>query len=138
MSILDINVDTKKTILVYLLLALTAILVDNVYAIFGHGVRSAAMTWMFLYPLLGGTMFYLIIDRWTQGIGGSKGYRAFYNLHNSGIATLTVGSFLKGILEIAGADSLYVLYFQVTGWVLVVIGLLLLGWTVQYIKMEKP
>lgn len=113
----------RKTIAVYLLLALLAIAVNLIYGLFGHGVHSAAMTWMFLYPLLGGALGYFLIDRFSPLITRFVAYRIGYNSYNSGIGALTVGSFLKGILEIAGTNSPYLVFFILLGWVSIGIGL---------------
>ncbi len=113
----------RKTIAVYLLLALVAMAVNLIYGFFGHGVHSAAMTWMFLYPLLGGALGYFLIDRGSPLITRFVVYRIGYNSYNSGIGALTVGSFLKGILEIAGTNSNYLVFFTSLGWLFIVIGL---------------
>lgn len=42
--------------------------------------------------------------------------------NHSGIATLAVASFLNGVLEIAGTDSVYLLYFYIIGFALVFLG----------------
>jgi len=132
------NWQLRKTGLVYLILSLTAIAVDNIYAIFGHGVSSAAMTWMFLYPLIGGALIYFLIERFIPGVSKATGYRFFYNVYNSGIATLTVGGFLKGILDIAGASSTYIVIFNVIGWLFVAVGLILLAnFTLRSIASRK-
>lgn len=132
------NWQLRKTVLIYIVLSLTAIAVDNIYAIFGHGVRSAAMTWMFLYPLIGGGLIYFLIERLIPGVSKAAGYRLFYNVYNSGIATLTVGSFLKGILDIAGASSTYTVIFNVIGWLFLVGGLILLAsLTLRYITCRE-
>jgi zinc transporter ZupT len=140
LSILGIDIRNKnwqlrKTILVYIVLSLTAIAVDNIYAIFGHGVSSPAMTWMFLYPLIGGALIYFLIERLIPGVSRSPDYRLFYNVYNSGIATLTMGSFLKGILDIAGTSSPYTVLFNVTGWLFAAAGLILL--TLRYIASRE-
>jgi zinc transporter ZupT len=129
------NWQLRKTILVYIVLSLTAIAVDNIYAIFGHGVSSPAMTWMFLYPLIGGALIYFLIERLIPGVSRSPDYRLFYNVYNSGIATLTMGSFLKGILDIAGTSSPYTVLFNVTGWLFAAAGLILL--TLRYIASRE-
>lgn len=131
MFILDTNTKNQgkhfiKTIVTYLILSVIAIVVNKVYAIFGHGVSSAAMTWMFLYPLLGGALFYLLICGFANKIIKFTGYRLFFNIYNSGIATLTFGSFLQGIMEIAGADSIYLVYYYVVGGLLIATGLILM------------
>lgn len=108
--------DLKFTIEVYMILSFLAVIIDNVYAMFGHGVTSASMTWMFLYPLLGGTLACLLIELIVPDAARAPGFRLAFNLYSSGIAALTAGSFLKGILEIAGADSPYTIAFFITGW----------------------
>lgn len=116
----------KKTILVYLALSIITFTVNKIYAIFSHGVRSDAMTWMFLYPLIGGTLFYFLVSKLFHNINRYVGYRIFYNIYNSGIALLIVGSLLKGIMEIAGTGSKYVtLYFGI-GYLFIAFAIILL------------
>jgi hypothetical protein len=115
-----------KTIITYAIFSIFAIVVNKVYAIFGHGVSSAAMTWMFLYPLIGGALFYFLIYGLSNKINKFKGYRLFFNIYNSGIATLTFGSFLKGVMEIAGADSIYLKFYFVVGGLFIAAGLILM------------
>jgi len=132
------NWQLRKTILTYISMSLIAIVVDNIYAIFGHGVRSAAMTWMFIYPLICGALIYFLIERLIPGVGKTTGYRLFYNVYNSGIATLTVGGFLKGILEIAGTSSTYIVLFNVIGWLFILVGLILLAsCMLRYIRQTQ-
>ncbi|WP_303870929.1 hypothetical protein [Acetobacterium wieringae] len=130
-----------KTIAVYLLMTVLAIAVNLIYGLFGHGVHSAAMTGMFLYPLLGGALGYLLIDRYMVFITRFVVYRIGYNSFNSGLAALTVGSFLKGILEIAGTNSPYLIIFFFLGWVAVGIGLVVFGFLVvsnqRFLKAGK-
>jgi hypothetical protein len=126
---LDINKKNnekqlRKTIWVYLVLSVVAVVVDKVYDIFGHGVNSVAMTWMFLYPLLGGALFYFIIQRIFPYSTKFVGWRVFLNLHNSGIATLTFASFIKGIFEIAGTNSPYLIYYYIIGGGLILVSLI--------------
>lgn len=116
----------RKTIITYLILSVTAIVVNKVYASFGHGITSPAMTWMFLYPLLGGALFYFLIDGFLNKIIQFAGYRLFFNLYNSGIAALTFGSFLKGVMEIAGADSAYLVLYYLVGGAFIAAGLILM------------
>ncbi len=54
-----------------------------------------------LVSLTGRITIYLLIELLLPGICQFNGYRVFYNVYNSGIAVLTTGSFLKGILDIA-------------------------------------
>lgn len=131
LSILDIKKNKvkynfKKTVFIYILLGSFTILVNQVYGIFGHGVSSDAMTWMFLYPLVGGGV-YLLLGLLLPNISQFSGYRLFCNTYNSGIAALTTGSLLKGIMEIAGTNSSYLKYYYLIGYVMLVIAFVLLS-----------
>ncbi|WP_338450942.1 hypothetical protein R4Z09_03200 [Niallia oryzisoli] len=112
MSILAINTrnnekQLRKTIWAYLIL-------------------SAAMTWMFLYPLLGGVLFYFIVRKLFSHITYFVGCRVFLNTHNSGIATLTLASLLKGVFEIAGTNSTHLVFYNVAGWAFIAVGLIIM------------
>ena len=111
-----------KTALVYLGAAAFCFLVAQVYGLYGHGVTSPAMTWMFLYPLLGGTLAFLLLRLIKPAAADTPQYPVAYNLYNSGIATLTVGSLLKGIFDIAGTSSPYTILFSVVGGLLAAAG----------------
>ena len=113
----------RKTAIVYLLIAAICIAVTNIYALFGHGVRSGAMDFMFLYPLLGGTLVYFLLFLLFPTVCLRPFYRITANLYNCGIATLTSGAMLKGIFDIAGTASRYVLFFEVLGWALIASGI---------------
>lgn len=103
--------------------AVFCIIVDQIYALFGHGVRSAAMSLMFLYPLVA-SVFYFIRE-YKIPFGYRQPYRRLAdNLLNSGIATLTAGSCLTGILEIAGSTSAYVPAFMIVGAAMTIAGLI--------------
>jgi len=131
LSILDIRKGLleyrlKKTIVIYVIITMFAVVFDKVYALFGHGVSSDAMTWMFLYPLVGGVIFYLLVAVFLPDITRFYGYQIFYNIFNSGIAALTIGSLLKGIMEIAGTSSSYLRVYSFAGYILISMGLLML------------
>jgi hypothetical protein len=129
----------RKTVGVFAGISALAAAVNFIYGIFGHGVHSGYMTWMFLYPLLGGALLYSLICIAAPGIIRLPQYRIFYNLYNSGIATLTLGSFLKGILFIAGTDSAYTAYFDAAGWAMAAAGIaFLLSLALRYRKRLGP
>lgn len=101
----------KRAIAVYATVAAFCGVFAFVYAQFSHGVSSAAMTFMFLYPLIGGAgMYALMLVLPLRSFG-----RLSFNAYNSGIATLTVGSLLAGVFEIAGTSSAYQPVFTVVG-----------------------
>ena len=101
----------QKTGITYLIATVAMVILEKIYRLFGHGVTSPAMTWMFLFPLAGGLLIYLV-NRAKVDIEDAERLRSFSNLYHSGIATLTVGSFLKGVLEIAGTDSVHSLFLN--------------------------
>lgn len=103
-----------------------SILVNQVYGIFGHGVSSASMSYMFLYPMVAGLVSVSIFRFFALREHAAFPYRLFRNLLGSGIATLTVGGFLTGIFEIAGTSSPYMIGYRVTGWLLVILSIVVL------------
>lgn len=96
-------------------IAALCIAVDNLYALFGHGVRSAAMSLMFLYPLGAAALYLLLAFAAPRATAGGRG-RLGINLLGSGVATCTVGAFLQGIVEIAGSSCAYLPVFRLVGW----------------------
>lgn len=119
----DLLVQTRKSKLAYLGFALLAVLVAKIYGLFGHGVTSPAMTWMFIYPLLCGFAGFTVVGKLPYRMKSKKKYRLFFNLYNSGIASLTAGSLLQGILEIAGTGSPFVVAFYFAGIIMSLTGL---------------
>ena len=84
------------------------------------------MTYMFFYPLVGGALLFIMMLLLIPQAAGYRYYRLLYNLHNSGIAALTVKSMLEGIFEIAGTSSPYIIIFAVIGWAMIITGLIAL------------
>ncbi|HWP50103.1 MAG TPA: hypothetical protein VN626_00265 [Clostridia bacterium] len=115
-----------KTIVAYLLIALLALLISIIYGFFSHDVASPWMTWMFLYPLVGGALCFTFLGLAQCKVRRVPGYRLFFNAYNSGIATLTVSSFLKGVFDIAGTGSPYVGALFSAGWVFLAYGVIVL------------
>ena len=74
-------------------------------------------------------MSYAFAFSLVLGVGGFAVFgrlgldnRTAFSLYNAGITTLTVGSILRGIIEIAGADTVYPVYYFVVGTALVATG----------------
>ena len=111
-----------KTAMVYLVVSFLCMVITNVYALFGHGVRSDSMDFMFLYPLIGGAVVFLLIALLLPFMSRklSSLSRIGYNLYNSGIAALTSAAMLTGIMEIAGTGSVWIIYLRVVGFVLLI------------------
>lgn len=108
--------DTKKNIIAYISFSLLLIIINFIYAKFSHNVSSIYMTYMFIIPLVGAALSLI-----------SKN-KSFHNLLGAGILTITLSSFLEGIIEIAGTDTVYV-------YVLLGIGILLL--LISLIKIKN-
>jgi len=107
----------NKTGFVYLLIALFCALFGAVYERFSHEVYSGYMIYAFAFPLAGGTLPYMMLS--VSGCRRLPG-RLSLNLYNTGIATLTVGSIMQGVLDIYGTtnDLLKVYWFAGFGFTL--------------------
>lgn len=120
----DIELNRKrasKTALVYLLVSLFFVLFGAVYEIYSHEVYSYYMLYAFTFPLIGGTLVFNILSflklqKYPNTIAR--------NLYHSGIATLTVGSVVQGVLEIYGTTNALSDYYWSVGIVLIVIGVI--------------
>lgn len=108
--------NTKKTVRIYVFTTLFCIVFNYIYSLFGHGVSSPFMSYAFVFSLVLGVWGFLVFGRLRLE------NRNAYHLYNAGIATLTVGSVLRGIIEIAGADTTYPIYYFIVGTILVVVG----------------
>ncbi len=119
----DINEDRKRfarTALIYLLVSIFCALFGAVYELFSHGVYSFDMIYAFAYPLIGGALPFLILffvrtKRYPNALAG--------NLYHGGIATLTVGSIMQGILEIYGTTNALTRYYPLIGVPMTVAGI---------------
>lgn len=101
-----------KTAFIYLLTALFCILFGAVYEHFSHQVYSTGMIYAFVFPLAGGTLPFMVFALYQfQRLPG----RLTLNLYHSGIAALTVGSIMTGVLEIYGTTNALLQCYWVTG-----------------------
>lgn len=105
-----------RTAFAYLLASLGCALFGAVYERFSHEVYSFFMLYAFLFPLAGGAVPFL-------GLGlFAKEPRGVHVAYHWGIATLTLGSILCGILEIYGTANALTRWYWIAG-----TGLCLLG-----------
>lgn len=119
----DIEKNSKKassTSFVYLLVSLFCVLFGAVYERFSHEVYSYYMIYAFMFTLAGGTLPFCILS-----LKKVKQYpnRLSCNLYHSGIATLTVGSFVRGILDIYGTTNALSEYYWIVGIALFLAGI---------------
>jgi hypothetical protein len=113
-------VNLIKTAVTYSAVSAGCLVITHVYALFGHGARSASMDWMFLYPLAAGAGVFSLLAFLRPRLPGrfQAVSRAGYNLYNSGIAVLTSAAMLTGIMEIAGGGSPWIRYIRGGGYIL--------------------
>lgn len=104
----------------FLCTAAFCLLFSTVYNNYGHGVHSFFMSFLFLWPFFGLVWYGLMAVLHTVPQKLSK------NLLNAGVATITAGSLLRGIFDIAGTSSPYQDAFFIVGIVLIAIGVLAL------------
>lgn len=116
----DITRQAAKTAFVYLLISLFCALFGAVYEIFSHGVYSFYMLYAFLFPLAGGTLPFLTINlfrkRYPEVVAR--------NIYHSGIATLTAGSIIQGVLAIYGTTNRLTGLYWLVGVVLLFAGII--------------
>ena len=117
-----------KTIRIYGLTTLFCIAFAYVYSLFSHGVSSPFMSYAFAFSLVLGVVGFAVFGRLALD------NPAAFRLYNAGVATLTVGSILRGIIDIAGADTIYPAYYFAVGTSLVAVGGMMLFY--QWIQTD--
>lgn len=103
--------QAARTGLIYLFIAIFCALFGAVYEVFSHGVFSFYMIYAFVLPLMGGALPYLVMSlgriRYPRGLSRWLGH--------AGIAALTVGCVMKGVLEIYGTTNALVWGYFLVG-----------------------
>jgi len=120
---ININKNLKSAV-IYLFTAVFTFIFDRVYAVFSHGVSSKDMSFMWLFLLCSGALFYLVLyvisDKTKR-----QPVRLALNIYNSGVAIFVAGMLLNGIFEIAGTSSVFIFYYKFIGIELIAIGFIL-------------
>ena len=122
-SVTEMNARSAAlTVLAYVVAALACAIFGAVYEMFSHEVYSASMIYAFLFPLAGGALplAILSIKRMKR-----KLKRNSLRLYHFGIATLTVGSIVKGILDIYGTTNKLLSVYWYVGTALALTGFIL-------------
>ena len=95
----------------YLAITVFCFIVSVIYGRFSHGIHSFWMKYLALWPFVFGFVPALLeaADLFPFGKNRERGEKSevFKDIYRFGIAAVTVSSFLKGVLEIAGTDSFY-------------------------------
>lgn len=111
-----------RTAFVYTLIAGFCAVLGMVYERFSHGVWSEAMVYAFLYPLLAGAIPFLALGLFAKRKLPGSGVQLVWHC---GIATLTLGSILRGVIEIYGTANELTVCYGIAGWTLLAAGLIL-------------
>ena len=91
-----------------------------VYELFSHEVWSCFMICAFAFPLLLGAIPFFLMQKRGKPFPGRTP-----DLVHAGVAALTVGSILQGVLEIYGTSNPLTAVYWAAGGVLVFVGWLL-------------
>ena len=121
----DINVNkikAAKTALVYLVISVFCAVFGAIYELYSHEVYSFYMIYAFAFPLVGGTLPFLLL-----GILNVKYYPCTIScsLYHCGIATLTVGSIIRGFVEIYGTTNRLIRIYRIIGGLLIAVGIVI-------------
>lgn len=98
-----------KQSIVYLALTIFTWLFNFIYGLFGHGASSVYMANMWMV-MLGGAFFYFLLNQLPH-LRHRRFYRLFSNILNTSAAFLVVGMMLRGIIDIAGSASQYIVWY---------------------------
>ena len=113
---------TGKTALTYLFITLFCVLFGAVYEIFSHGVFSYFMIYAFVIPLVLGMLPFLMMNFFRSRYYPPLIAGAFYHF---GVAILTVGSLMTGVLEIYGTSNALTAIYWIAGAVSLAAGICL-------------
>ena len=111
----------RKAPFVYLAVSILCLILFLIYNKFSHGVTSPYMTWRFGWPLVLGTIPLALLALIPYDLYPK---RISFNIYNTGVASLTVASLLKGIFDIAGNSSAYQKYLMSFGIAVTILGVI--------------
>lgn len=121
LSTLDINLQLKLSYR-YLIVSIVCAIVGGVYELFSHEVYSYYMIYAFGFPLLLGAFPWFTIGIFKEDFLPKKYIR---DIFHCGIATLTVGSIFKGVLDIFGTRNPLSKVYWIVGILLIITGVVL-------------
>lgn len=121
----DKNSDIRNSF-IYLVISMILAVAGAVYEHFSFGVWSNFMVYAFMIPLAGGALPYML--RYLRGT--RKDAKSEWVWH-AGIATLTIGSIVHGILAICGRPNHLTVVYLIAGLAL------LAGAAVLYVQSNR-
>lgn len=106
---------------IYLGVTLFVAVLGLVYESFAHGVFSAFMMFGFVIPLVFGLVPYTLLFFFNKETNPSE---IVSDLYNAGVATLTLASLYKGVLDIYGTTRyLHLGILSISGTTLILAGI---------------
>ena len=113
--------QTRRDFLIYLAVSAFCAVFGAIYESFSFGVYSPYMVFAFALPLVLGAVPYFILTI----KGGSCPDKLSATFYNSGVAALTVGSIMTGVLEIYGTTNSLMSIYVIAGCAFIFLGILL-------------
>lgn len=110
---------TERTAFAYLLTTIFTAVFGGVYEVFSHGVWSAFMVYAFSFPLILGVFPFSWLALQRKPLPGVWSCR----LHHAGVASLTIGSVMEGVLAIYGTTNHLTVWYWIAGCALLLAGL---------------
>ena len=112
----------SKTALIYVVISIFCALFGLIYELYSHEVYSFYMIYAFAFPLVLGVLPFSVLGV----IRVNKRISLFvHNLIHSGIATLTLGSIVKGVFDIYGTTNQLSNYYWYCGSILYLVGVVI-------------
>ncbi len=105
----------------YVLVTIFVAAFGGVYEVFGHGVWSGWMVYAFAFPLAMG----VLPNAWRVLTNRPLPGKWPMRLHHAGVAALTVGSTMQGVMAIYGTTNRLISVYWVVGTLLIAGGLML-------------
>ncbi len=105
---------TERTCFTYLIITVFTALFGGVYEAFSHGVWSGWMVYAFAFPLILGALPF----GWIALRRKPHPRPWVCRLYHAGVAALTVGSVMQGILAIYGTTNQLTILYWIAGFAL--------------------
>ena len=127
--------SAAKTSFVYLLISVFCAMFGGVYETYSHEVYSYYMIYAFAFPLVGGALPFAAIS-----LSRAKHYPGAIarNLYHAGIATMTVGSIIQGVLEIYGTTNELTKYYSIAAMCLCAFAIICFLSQIVCLYLTKP
>lgn len=118
----DLNTKRAyKTSMIFGAAAVFFAVFGGIYECFSHQVYSGYMIFAFLIPLTGGALPFGIAGKMNLKLPA----RAVTQLYGGGIMMLTLGSVMKGVLDIYGTTNRKIGFYPAAGFLMIVAALIL-------------